>query len=105
MDNMDEKSIEELERFLSQSMRGIHHLFDKDSIKKILQIPTEDLDFFNFETMERVQGLMSELVKRRSLIEKRNYLRGLDPGSYEVLLRSYFHIVDSTIMTNEPFLH
>ena len=43
---MEEAQLNEIESLLTQSMRGIHLLYDNDTIAKILQKPTEETDFF-----------------------------------------------------------
>ena len=94
---MDEKNLEELEYFLSQSLKGHHILFEHNDIRYILKVPTEDTDFFSVTSMEQVQGLISELMKKDSLEKKRAYLSALKPESYEMVVRAYFHIVDNSI--------
>lgn len=102
---VDENHIEDLESFLSQSLMGFHHLFDSEKIKDILQVPTEDLDFFNLENMEDIQVLITDLMERTSLDEKRRYLEGLSKDKYEKVLRAYFHIVDSTLLAAPNHKH
>lgn len=102
---VDETHIEDLESFLSQSLIGFHHLFDAEKIKDILQVPTEDLDFFNLENMEEVQGLITKLMSKPSLDEKRRFLESLNKDRYEKVLRAYFHIVDSTLLAAPSSKH
>jgi hypothetical protein len=102
---VDEIQLEALEEFLSQSLKGHHHLFDQDRIKQILKVPTEDADFFTVENMEKIQGFIIELMKRQSLQEKRRYLQSLSTESYEMVVRAYFHIVDSTLQTSSLAFH
>lgn len=103
--NVEEKNLDEIERLLTQSMRGIHHLFDNDKIARILQIPTESMDFFNYDNMDRIQDLFTELINRETLEEKKLFLNSLDPGDYEILLRTYFHIVDNTLLASSTEKH
>ena len=102
---VDETHIEDLESFLSQSLIGYHHLFDSKKIKDILQVPTEDLDFFNLENMQDIQVLITGLMERPSLDDKRRYLDGLSQDRYEKVLRAYFHIVDSTLLATPTSNH
>lgn len=94
---MDERTLEELEFLLSQSMKGFHHLFERESLREILKTPTEDTEFFSLKTMEQVQGLIVQLMKKKTLEEKRAYLQKLQPKSYELVVRAYFHIVDNSL--------
>ena len=102
---VNENQLEALETFLSQSLKGHHHLFDQDHIKQILKTPTEEVDFFTVENMEKIQSLIVELMKRPSLPEKRRYLQSLGPDSYEMVVRAYFHIVDTTLQASPQHWH
>lgn len=92
--------IAELEKFLNQSIRGFHHLFDKEKITEILKTPTEELDFFTIENMETIQKLFNELIKKDTMQEKQAFIESLDERKFEILLRTYFHIVDSTMVSS-----
>lgn len=100
-----ELQIQELEKLLNQSIRGFHHLFDKDQIAEILKTPTEELDFFTVDNMNLIQKLFNDLIKKETVQEKQAYIESLTPADFEVLLRTYFHIVDSTLMSSEPLKH
>lgn len=102
---LDDSHLEEIESLLNQSLRGIHHLFENQEIARILATPTEDLEFFTFDNMDRVQELFSELVKHKSLDQKQAFLRRLDSDSYELLLRSYFHLVENSAMGSSELKH
>ena len=96
-------NLDEIERLLTQSMNGIHILFDNTVVAKILQKPTEELDFFNFENIDRIQSLFTKFVERPSLSDKRLFIDSLDGDSFEILVRTYFHIVDNSILAaNRP---
>ena len=102
---VDENQLEALESFLNQSLKGHHHLFDQDRIKKILAKPNVGDEFFSVGNMEQIQTLIVELMKRPSLAEKRRYLHGLNSDSYEMVVRAYFHIVDSTMQAASNPVH
>ena len=103
--NINEQHLVEIESLLSQSVRGIHYLFDNDSIAKILSTPTEDLNLFTNENMDKVEDLLAGLVRYKSFHKKRRYLEELSPNDFEVVLRTYFHIVDSTVFENSEHIH
>lgn len=102
---VDDKNLEDLEFFLSQSMKGLHLLFDHSSLRDILKTPTEDTEFFNMKNMEQVQGLIVQLMKQDSLEKKRAYLESLKPKSYEMVVRAYFHIMDNSLSTSGSLKH
>lgn len=101
----EESNLDAIESLLSMSLRGIHHLFDHAEIAQILRKPTEELDFFNFKNLDKVQDLFLELIKKESFDEKKQYLSTLDRESYELVLRAYFHIVENTAFAANNFRH
>ena len=100
-----EVTIGAMESLLVQSMHGVHHLFDNDNIKKILRTPTEELDFFSFDKIDRIQDLFSTFMEIESFEAKKAYLSKLNEEEYEILVRTYFHIVESSILASTPSRH
>jgi hypothetical protein len=78
-------------------MNGIHLLFDNETIAQVLKTPTEHLDLFHMKNLDKIQELFTEFLRRKTLQEKQIYLQSLDRESFEMLLRTYFHIVDNSI--------
>lgn len=102
---LDEKNLEKIEELLCQSLNGHHLLFDNDKVAEILKRPTEQLDFFNFENVDKIQALFSELIQKETYFEKLCFIQELDEESYEILLRTYFHIVDNTALAVNKRYH
>ena len=102
---MEEQQIRQLEKLLQQSIKGFHHLFDHKEVAEILRIPTEDLNFFTSENMTEVQKLFTQLIQKKTIAEKRAFLDSLSPKSFEILLRTYFHIVETTMLSSEHSKH
>lgn len=104
---MDAKSpnLDEIERLLTQSMNGIHVLFDNASVIAILKKPTEEIDFFNFKNLDKIQALFVKFVERPTLEDKRLFLDSLDDDNFEMLVRIYFHIVDNSLLASNPPRH
>ena len=102
---LPEKNLEAIESLLTLSLQGVHHLFDHREIAKILRKPTEELDFFNFENLDKIQELFLELIQHKSFSEKKRFLENLDSESYEIVLRAYFHIVENSAMAANNFKH
>jgi hypothetical protein len=86
-------------------MNGIHLLFDNETIKDILKVPTEQLDLFHFRNLDKIQDLFTEFIKRQGLQEKQIWLSTLDKESFEMLVRTYFHIVDNSLFAADPNRH
>lgn len=101
--NLNVPNLDEIERLLNQSMNGIHVLFNNNKVAAILKKPTEELDFFNFERIDKIQTLFTKLVECPSLIQKQEYISNLHQDEFEILVRTYFHIVDNSLLAaNRP---
>ena len=102
---VQEKSLERMEALLKQSAMGIHILFDNTCIARVLRDVKDDKDFFDFNKMKRVQDVMTELIAKKNYYEKKSYLRELDQDSYDMLIRTYFHIVENTVRAASDLQH
>ena len=92
--------LNQIELLLNQSTKGYHCLFDHKKIAQILKTPTENLDFFTKVNIQLVQELLSSLLSKKSFQQKQSYLNSLNHQKFELLVRTYFHIVDSTVMAS-----
>ncbi len=102
---VEDSNLDAIESLLSMSIKGIHHLFDHADIAEILRRPTEEIDFFNFQNMDKIQDLFLELIQKKSFEEKKIFLANLDKENYEIVLRAYFHIVENTARAAHDFKH
>ena len=93
--------LDQIEHLLAQSMNGIHLLFDNATIARVLKTPTEEEKLFQKRNIEKIQDLFTRFVKEESLQNKRDFLEKLDNESFELLLRTYFHIVDNSLAADE----
>lgn len=94
-----------MEALLHHSTRGTHILFDNETIAQILKAPTDQKVFLDSEKLKQVQEIITKLIVKRSYNEKLAYLKDLDQTSLEMLVRTYFHIVENTIKANTNQLH
>lgn len=102
---INESHIDQIEHLLAQSMNGIHLLFDNETIARILKVPTEEKELFHFRNIDKIQGLFTEFVQKITFFEKQAYLHSLDDESFELLLRTYFHIVDNSLFASDSSRH
>lgn len=100
-----ERDLHEIEFLLNQSTRGHHLLFDTERVAHILKTPTEELDFFKHNNLLRIQHLLSKLTAKKSLRDKKDYISSLDNEAFEILVRTYFHIVDNAILSSASTSH
>lgn len=94
-----------MEALLSQSASGVHVLFDNQSIAQVLKDVKDDKDFYDFNKMKKVQDSMTELISKRTYLDKMTYLKSLDTDTYQLLLRAYFHIVENTVRSQYDYKH
>ncbi len=102
---IQEKSLERMEALLKQSAMGIHILFQNTEIAAAMKNFKDNTDFFDFNKMKRVQDVMTELVAKPSYYEKVAFLKELDQDSYQMLIRTYFHIVENTVRASTEQHH
>lgn len=102
---INDSHLDQIEHLLAQSMNGIHLLFDNETIARVLKTPTEQMELFHMRNLDKIQDLFTEFLRRGTLAEKQIYLASLDPESFEMLLRTYFHIVDNSIFSNDEDRH
>ena len=95
-----QSELNEIEMLLNQSVKGYHYLFDNKQVAQILKTPTENMDFFNKSNIQRIQELLTGLLSKKSYHQKQTYLNSLTHQNFELLVRTYFHIVDSTVMAS-----
>ena len=103
---IERKQLKEIEFLFNQSTKGIHLLFeDNKKLSHILSTPTKEKTFFDSKNMQKIQEVFTGLISRKSFKEKQNYLNDLDSEHFEILVRTYFHIVDNTILTQNKIIH
>ena len=103
---IEKKQLKEIEFLFNQSAKGLHLLFDDTArLASILKEPTEEQRFFNSENMKRIQVLFTDLISKKTFQDKQEYLRQLNSENFEILVRTYFHIVDNTLLTATRNLH
>ena len=103
---IEKKQLKEIEFLFNQSAKGLHLLFDdKTRLTDILREPTQEQHFFNSENMKRIQILFTDLISKKTFQDKKEYLKQLNSENFEILVRTYFHIVDNTLLTGTRNLH
>lgn len=100
---MDEQVLEpsdDMEFLLHLSRQGFHVLFDSNEVVKILDATENNKDLFKFETLDKIQNLLNEFVNSTSLSDKADFLSNLDEDSYKLMVRSYFNILENSILSD-----
>jgi hypothetical protein len=100
-----EKGLEKMESLLRQSAQGIHVLFDNEAIARAMGKKIDQKEFLDFNKMKKIQDIMTDLVSRNTYYDKVAFLERLDQDSYDMLVRTYFHIVENTVRSNFDLSH
>lgn len=102
---LDRASSKQIEYLLFQSTQGLHFLFHSPDIVRVMGNVRENQSFFTEEKMTKVQELLSSLLGCASIQEKQSFLERLHPSDFELVVRSYFQLVDNTILAQTDVRH
>jgi len=105
VEKIEEKGLLQMEALLHHSTRGVHILFDNQTIARILRNPTNQSTLLEVDRLKQVQELLGELIARKTYTAKMAYLEGLEPQRLEILIRTYFNIVENTIRASSNQYH
>jgi hypothetical protein len=94
--------IDQIEYLLFQSAQGLHFIFDHSNVSDVLRRTEGELEATK---ADKVQSLLSKLLDRKSMVEKRSYIESLAKDDYELLVRAYFQLVDKTILAHSTLKH
>lgn len=92
-----EDNLAAVEDLLSQSVKGFHFAFDKDDIKLALGSPINGISDFELENTEQVQEIFFEFVKKKTLQGKQDFLNSLTILDRELVIKTYFNILENTL--------
>lgn len=95
----------QIEYLIHQSTQGVHFLFDKKDVSRVMMVPTDEKDFFTMKNMERVQSLLSRFLGKPTLNDKERFLRSLTATERDLMIRAYFHLVENAIRSNSELSH
>ncbi|MDX9732370.1 MAG: hypothetical protein RBT63_11415 [Bdellovibrionales bacterium] len=100
-----ESQTAQIEYLIHQSTLGVHFLFDKKDVARVMMVPTDEQEFFTLKNMERVQGLLTAFLEKSTLQAKERYLDSLGAMERDLMIRAYFHLVENTILANFDLKH
>ncbi|MBC7690509.1 MAG: hypothetical protein H7222_01960 [Methylotenera sp.] len=91
---ISEDQLNQVEYLIDQSRQGNHVLFDAETIKRVFNaIPR--VHFPNEEQCYTVEHHIERLIEKPSLMQKRAYLEQLDTDTFDLVVRTYFNIVEN----------
>lgn len=95
----------QIEYLIHQSTMGVHFLFSKKDVARVMMVPTDEREFFTLKNMERVQRLLTSFLEKPTLLAKERYLNSLGALERDLMVRAYFHLVENTILSNTGLKH
>ncbi len=95
----------QIEYLIHQSSLGVHFLFSRRDVSRVMMVPTDEKEFFTLKNMERVQKLLTTFLEKPSLFAKERFLNSLSPVERDLMIRAYFHLVENTILSNTDLRH
>jgi hypothetical protein len=98
---LNDDQIKNLKSILDQSELGFHLLFDRKAITEVFQKDFSEDSFFQVENIKLVQDNLLKLLQFKSLTDKQQFIRGLNPEEQERLIRAYFYIIENNIRSNK----
>ncbi len=96
--------LDQIEYLIQQSTQGLHFIFDHSDVASVLKLDQVGAPL-DIKLMDKVQGLLTGLLGKPTMTEKRSFIERLPRTDYELLLKAYFQLVDKTILANSALRH
>ena len=90
--------LNEINFLFDLSQQGHHLLFDHEDVKMYMQIPMKDYYQLVDTNHEDVEALFEKFLSIPGIENKRDYFQSLHPKNQEVILKTYFSIVDNRMI-------
>jgi hypothetical protein len=104
--DIEPSQMQYIEYLIKQSLNGHHFLFEKNQLAHILKArPSNDINFHSEETHKEAHLLLCDLLSQQSLEDKRSFLKVLDDRQTEILVRTYFQVIENTILKSNFVKH
>lgn len=102
---VSQDQLSQVEYLIEQSIQGNHVLFDVDAVRKVFTTGEFCDTPFEEEDAYAVEPHIERLIMEPSLEEKKAYLGQLDQRTFELVLRTYFNIVENNLFENLEVNH
>lgn len=93
----------EVEYLIRQSIQGFHLLFETQDIREIYE--DSQIHDFSEELAYSVEHHLERLIQSPTLSRKKAYLESLDRKTYELVIRTYFNIVENNMLEARAIHH
>ena len=102
---LDQNQIQNLKSILNQSEIGIHLLFDHKLIADAFKEQTSDADFFEVDSLKKIQDHMMKLLQFNHLSEKKDFIKNLSVEDQYRLVHAYFYIIENNMKSSQRLQH
>lgn len=102
---VSEDQLDQVEYLIGQSIQGNHVLFDTDTIKRVFRNGSGGLPTLATEHAYPVEHHIESLITMPTLLQKRAYLEKLDSTTFELVVRTYFNIVENNLLESAEVRH
>lgn len=102
---LEPSQLQNLQTILNQSELGIHVLFENDLISEVFKQPYNEDDFFNPESLSKVQNELIQLIQLKTLPQKQDFIQNLNNESRHRIVRAYFYIIENNIRAQQKQSH
>ncbi len=104
--DIEPSQMQHIEYLIKQSLNGHHFLFEKNELSNILKSrPSLNINFHSEETRKEAHLLLCDLLSQHNLEDKKIFLKKLDPRQFEILVRTYFQVLENTILKSNLIKH
>lgn len=101
---VSEDQLAQVEYLIDQSMQGNHVLFDPTTVRKVFLEKHFGEDISDEEAYE-VEHHIERIILEPTLSKKRAYLEKLESETHDLVVRTYFNIVENNIYENIGVIH
>ncbi|MFK8137165.1 MAG: hypothetical protein AB8E15_02285 [Bdellovibrionales bacterium] len=102
---LDENRLQQMEYLLDQSRNGHHLLFENSTIARVFSRKAEDNTMFKIDNLARIQDLLAKFMEKETLRKKRDFVHSLNHTDHDLLVRTYFNIIENSINSMKVTKH
>ena len=105
MVHIDDSQVEEIKYIISQSMNGLHVLFDNETIKRYLNSIDNDDEVFNENKSRETEKLVERFMSTPTITGKKMLFQSLNDEEKTLLIKTYFSIVENNILNSRRLVN
>lgn len=105
MVHIDDSQVEEIKYIISQSMNGLHVLFDNETIKRFLNGSDNDDEVFDEKRSRETEKLVERFMSTPTIAGKKVLFQSLNDSEKTLLIKTYFSIVENNILNSRRLVN